>query len=132
VFYSVGLSDRSHVRAPPDYLIPYMGRMGFDGNSDVPIMFWHDRRREQYPATRERLKAGVAVGLIFGVEPRVAGLAVLVIFRHALVDERRHLVQGPVAAGVGQGLDADILVVPGIIAFVKLVAAAEFSADRIP
>src|SRR5437763_1737753 len=66
------------------------------------------------------------------VEPAVADPALLVIFGHAAIDERRHPVEIAVAPRPGQRLDADVLVVAGIVALVELVAAAELAADRVP
>ena len=65
---------------------------------------------------------GVFLATSVRVEPAVADPALLVIFGHAAVDQRRHPVEIAVAPRPGQRLDADILVIAGIVALVELVA----------
>ena len=72
------------------------------------------------------------IGDIVRIKPGVVDPAVLVVVGHALLGERRHLVEMPVARALPQRLDADVLVVAGVVALVELVASAELGADRIP
>src|SRR5438477_5060131 len=78
---------------------------------------------------RPRLLRQTGIGHIVRIEPSRIGPAVFVVFGHALVGERRHLLERAGRARIPQRLDADILVVAGVIALVKLMTSAEFGAD---
>src|SRR5204863_6112444 len=69
----------------------------------------------------------VARILISGMEPTV-----LVVIGHALIGQRFHLLERTVALRLLQLEHANELVAAGIVHFVKLVAGAEFGADRVP
>src|SRR6516162_7539411 len=66
------------------------------------------------------------------VEPRRVSPAVLVVVGQAPVGERNHAVQASGAARMPQGLDANVLMVAGVVGFVEAVAAAELRSDRVP
>src|ERR1700722_16853048 len=72
------------------------------------------------------------VRYVVRIDPGGVGPAVLVVVRHAGIGERDHLVEGAGAARVPHRLDADVLVVAGVVHLVELVAAAELGADRVP
>src|SRR5262245_28054247 len=66
------------------------------------------------------------------VAPRRIPPAGLVVIGEAAIGERNHAVQGPRAARMPQRLDADVLVVAGVVGLIEPVAAGEFRADRVP
>src|SRR5262249_23096904 len=66
------------------------------------------------------------------IEPSRIGPAGLVVIRHAGFGETDHLIECAGAAGVPHCLDANVLVVAGVVHLVQLVASAEFRADRVP
>src|SRR5262249_7424834 len=72
-------------------------------------------------------QADIAAVAIGGMAP-----AVLVIIGHALIGERFHLLERTVALRLLQLKHANELVAAGIVHLVKLVASAEFGADRVP
>src|SRR5262245_33153129 len=80
---------------------------------------------------RARLSRQPRIGDVAGIKPGVAP-ALLVVFGETLVGEANHAVKGTGAARIPERLDADILVVAGVVHLVELVAAAELRADRIP
>src|ERR1043166_9013908 len=65
------------------------------------------------------------IGDVVRVEPGVANPALLVVVGHAGLGERYHLVVGAGALGIEQRLDADVLVVAGVVDLIELVARAE-------
>src|SRR5262245_51501900 len=65
---------------------------------------------------------------IVRIDPGFVRPAMLVVAGEAGVGERDHAVEGARAAGVEEGLDADVLMVAGIIHLVELVASAELGA----
>src|SRR5215471_12228296 len=56
---------------------------------------------------------------VIRVEPRRVPPAVLVVIGEAAVGERNHAVQGSRAARMPQGLDANVLMVAGVVGFVQ-------------
>src|SRR5437016_1964587 len=72
------------------------------------------------------------VGDIIRIEPRSADPAVLVVFGEALLRERDHPIERARGARAPHRLDADVLVVAGVVPLVELMAPAELAADRIP
>src|SRR5262245_22459749 len=96
--------------------------------SKAPAMASSGRWSIQLMVCRRSLRGarGTArMGDVVRVEPRGVGPAVLVVIRHAFVGQRHHAIQRPGAARVPQRLDADVLVVAGVVHLVELVAAAE-------
>src|SRR5580704_13146395 len=81
---------------------------------------------------RAELARQPRIGHVVWIEPRRIGPAVFVVFGHALIGERRHLLHDAGASRAPQRLDTDIFVVTGVVALVEFVAAAEFRADGIP
>src|SRR5215467_5871459 len=65
-------------------------------------------------------------------KPRRISPAVLVVIGETLVGERDHAVQGSRAARMPQGLDANVLMVAGVVGFIQAVTATELGADCIP
>src|SRR5262249_31055375 len=76
--------------------------------------------------------ARTVIADVVRIDPGGVGPAVLVVIGEALIDEAYHLVERAAAARVPHRLDADVLVVAGIVHLVELVAAAELGADRVP
>src|SRR5262245_12913149 len=66
------------------------------------------------------------------IAPCRVGPAVLIVISKALLGERDHATQGARAARMPQRLDANVLVIAGIVGFVEAVAATELAADRVP
>src|SRR3954454_20411011 len=99
-------------------------------------------RSRSPPKSRRRSRARLLGGArgsrqapvrnIVRADPGIAGPALLVIIGETLVGERDHPVIGARAARIEQRLDADVLVVAGVVDFVELVPAAELGPDRIP
>src|SRR5690606_36894922 len=58
--------------------------------------------------------------------------AVLVIFAHALLRRRDHLVEGAAAAGIEHALNADVLVFAGAVSLVELFTPDELAVLRVP
>src|SRR5580658_11246334 len=81
-------------------------------------------------ATRHSLSRDLR--LLARVEPGRIGPAVLVVVGHAVLGEADHAVEGARRARVPHRLDADVLVVAGVVALVELVARAELGTDRVP
>src|SRR5262245_2889246 len=69
---------------------------------------------------------------VLGVEPGRVAPTLLVVVGHALLGQRHHPVERARAARVPHALDADVLVVAGVVDLVELVAAAELGPDRVP
>ena len=66
------------------------------------------------------------------LEPGVGTPAVDIVIREAFIDELQALVERPAALCEIHGIDADLFVVAGVIAFVEFMAAGEFGSDRVP
>src|SRR4051795_336320 len=81
---------------------------------------------------RARDARATGIGNVVGIEPASADPAVLVIFGEALLRERDHAVERAGAARAPHCLDADVLVVAGVVSLVKLMTPAELGADRVP
>src|SRR3989442_15105903 len=64
--------------------------------------------------------------------PGVVLPAIKVVIGEALLDELDALIEHATAPRKVHGVDADLLGVPGVVAFVELMAATEFRADGIP
>src|SRR5262249_37522088 len=69
---------------------------------------------------------------VIRVDPSGIAPTVLVVVGKALLGERAHALARTAGARVPQRLDADILVVTGVVHLVELVAAAELGADGVP
>src|SRR5262249_5437226 len=66
------------------------------------------------------------------IEPGWVGPAVLVVVGHAVLGQPDHAIERARGARIPHRLDADVLVVAGVVALVELVAGAELGADRGP
>src|SRR5215468_3348479 len=87
-----------------------------------------------YGASLRRARNAGAAGIrhIIRIEPGSADPAVLVIFGEALLGERNHTVERARAARTPHRLDANVLVVAGVVPLIELMTPAELGADRIP
>src|SRR5262245_28363549 len=90
------------------------------------------RQRRATSLRRPRVLARSAIRHVIRIKPSRTDPAVLVVLSKALLRERDHAVERARGARVPHGVDADVLVVAGVVAFVELVTAAEFGADRVP
>src|SRR5262249_15421179 len=85
------------------------------------------------PSLRRTRDAGATgIGHVIRVEPGRSDPAILVVFGEALLGERDHAVERAGATCAPQRLDADVLVIAGVVPLVELVAAAKLGADRVP
>src|SRR5213080_3433763 len=69
---------------------------------------------------------------VVGVKPGGIAPAVFVVVRKTLLGQRDHAIERAAGARAPQRLEADILVVAGVIHLVELVPAAELRANRVP
>src|SRR5436305_16688 len=69
---------------------------------------------------------------VVGVKPGGIAPAVFVVVRKTLLGQRDHAIEGAAGARAPQRLEADILVVAGVVHLVELVPAAKLRADRVP
>src|SRR5262249_11294426 len=87
-------------------------------------------------ATRQSLRLRPRRGrrgrLLARIEPSRIGPAVLVVVGHAVLGQPDHAVERTRGARVPHRLDADVLVVAGVVALVELVPGTELGADRVP
>src|SRR5215472_14197798 len=81
---------------------------------------------------RFRARRGGRRRLFARIEPGRIGPAVLVVVGHAVLGQPDHAVERARGARVPHRLDADVLVVAGVVALVELVAGTELGADRVP
>src|SRR4030088_1437757 len=72
------------------------------------------------------------IGDIIRIEPGPIAPTVLVVIGKTLVRERDHAVERAGGPRIPPRLDADVLVVAGVVHLVELGAAAELGADGIP
>src|SRR5262249_52499777 len=110
-----------------------LSRASVGGSSDP----WLDRRSgvrlPLAPPPSFGRPAGVAgLGDVTWVGPRRVSPAVLVVVGETPIRQRDHAVEGAGAARVPQGLDANVLMVAGVVGFVQAVATPEFATDRVP
>src|SRR5215467_14929404 len=77
---------------------------------------------------RTRDAGATGIGHVIRVEPGRSDPAILVVFGEALLGERDHAVERAGAACAPQRLDADVLVIAGVVPLVELVAAAKLGA----
>src|SRR4030095_63630 len=81
---------------------------------------------------RARDAGNARIGDVIRIETGSVAPAVLVVIGQALLGEPDHAVERAARARVPHRLDADVLVVAGVVHLVELVAAAELGAHRVP
>src|SRR5262249_45154853 len=103
-------------------------------NKVAPICSGQGKEAGETPAVQEKhllrrpCGARRKVGYVVRIDPGRILPAALVVVRHAVVRERDHAVERAGTARVPHRLDADILVVAGIVHLIEFVAAAELGA----